>query len=941
MNTKLLHQLFYSVALLIAVSFTSYGQTTITVNPGQSIQSAVNAATPGTTIRVTVGTYNQKVKFSGKSGTSGNLITLKADAGVILDGTGLTPSDREGMISIFNSSYIRVEGFEIQNFITGGGTTPVGILMEGSGSHVQIVNNKIHNIRNNSTCKDPCSEGAHGLAVFGTSSAGITDILIQGNEVYANVLQSSESMVINGNVDRFEVLYNNVHDNDNIGYDFIGYEGECSGCGDNDRARNGVVRGNISSNNTSTSNPWYAGEGSADGFYVDGGQYILFEQNIATGNDLGFEFASEHPNKATEDILMINNYVYNNRQVGLSLGGYASGLGQSRRIQVYNNSFYKNKGWGTEIIFQYDVLNSQIANNIFFGEGSAAQDFESTGSGSSGNVWGTNIWWGTSTASSGLPGTLIVKDPLYVSPTTGNLNIQSTSPAINVGTLYPDITTWTSPIWDAYFPPSGNIPANGNVDYNNDPRIIGSAIDIGGDEYNSGTVTIPTAPSSLVATANSSSQITINWTDNSTNEISFIVERSLSSSSGFAQVATVGSNVTSYVNTGLASGTTYYYRVAATNSAGTSFYSNVANATTTTVVTIPIAPSSLVATTNSSSQITINWTDNSNNETSFVIERSLSSSSGFAQVATVGSNVTSYVNTALASGTSYYYRVAATNSAGTSAYSNVANATTQNSTSTVITIDGNTSDWSNVPAISTSGTGGLTSLKAYNDATYLYLLVQGTTRANYIVFINSDNVTSTGYKSGLWSPEGSDYDLENGTLYKYTGTGLNWRWSTSGVAQSGIAAVKNSSVIEIRIPRANLVGMASTIKLGVDIENSSWTTVATIPAEGSAQASYTFIDAPVVPAQSVLPPEASTGVFYPNPSSGSVVFAYTVTEGDPEMEVCIYDQTGTKIMNFIPDQSSIGDKELQMELNHLTNGRYFVTIRKGMSISKRLLLIQK
>jgi hypothetical protein len=454
-------------------------------------------------------------------------------------------------------------------------------------------------------------------------------------------------------------------------------------------------------------------------------------------------------------------------------------------------------------------------------------------------------------------------------------------------------------------------------------------------------VTIPIAPSSLVATANSSSQITINWTDNSNNETSFVIERSLSSSSGFAQVATVGSNVTSYVNTGLASGTTYYYRVAATNSAGTSFYSNVANATTTTVVTIPIAPSSLVATTNSSSQITINWTDNSNNETSFVIERSLSSSSGFAQVATVGSNVTSYVNTALASGTTYYYRVAATNSAGTSAYSNVANATTQNSTSTVITIDGNTSDWSNVPAISTSGTGGLTSLKAYNDATYLYLLVQGTTRANYIVFINSDNVTSTGYKSGLWSQEGSDYDLENGTLYKYTGTGLNWRWSTSGVTQSGIAAVKNSSVIEIRIPRANLVGMASTIKLGVDIENSSWTTVATIPAEGSAQATYTFIDAPVVPAQSVLPPEASTGVFYPNPSSGSVVFAYTVTEGDPEMEVCIYDQTGTKIMNFIPDQSSIGDKELQMELNHLTNGRYFVTIRKGMSISKRLLLIQK
>jgi hypothetical protein len=477
-------------------------QTTVIVNPGSSIQTAVNAATPGTTIRVTAGTYTQKVLFSAKSGTSGNYITLKADAGVILSGSGLTPSGRQGLITITNSSYVRIEGFEIQDFVTSGGQTPCGILVQGSGTKVQIVNNKIHGIRNNSTCTDPCGEGAHGLAVYGTASAGITDILVQGNEIYSNVLQASESLVINGNVDRFEILSNNVHDNNNIGFDVLGYDGECSGGGENDRVRNGIVRQNTSKNNSTTTNPWYANESSSGGFYVDGGQYIVFDRNISTGNDLGFEFASEHPSKATEDIVMMNNFVYNNRDVGLALGGYESGLGEARRIQVYNNSFYKNKGWGTEVTLQYKVKNSQFANNIFFGEGTAAESYESIGTGSTGNTWGTNIWWGTSNASSGLPGTKILQNPLYVSPTTGNLHIQSTSPAINAGAVAASITTWTSSLWDVYFPPSGSIPPNGLTDFDGGPRIQ-TTIDLGADEYASttvGTLAAPQAAESRQAT---------------------------------------------------------------------------------------------------------------------------------------------------------------------------------------------------------------------------------------------------------------------------------------------------------------------------------------------------------------------------------------------------------------------------------------------------------
>lgn len=89
----------------------------------------------------------------------------------------------------------------------------------------------------------------------------------------------------------------------------------------------------------------------------------------------------------------------------------------------------------------------------------------------------------------------------------------------------------------------------------------------------------PAAPSSLTATAVSRSQINLSWTDNAGNEDGFKIERS-TDGVNFTQIATVGANVPTYSNTGLAKNRTYYYRVRAYNSAGNSAYSNTANART-------------------------------------------------------------------------------------------------------------------------------------------------------------------------------------------------------------------------------------------------------------------------------------------------------------------------------------------------------------------------
>ena len=92
--------------------------------------------------------------------------------------------------------------------------------------------------------------------------------------------------------------------------------------------------------------------------------------------------------------------------------------------------------------------------------------------------------------------------------------------------------------------------------------------------------------------------------------------------------------------------------------------------------TPPAAPSGLIAATASSSQIDLAWSDNSDNESNFEVERSPVGAGSFTNIATVGIDVTGYSDSGLSPETTYDYRVYAINGAGSSGYTNVASATT-------------------------------------------------------------------------------------------------------------------------------------------------------------------------------------------------------------------------------------------------------------------------
>jgi hypothetical protein len=181
-------------------------------------------------------------------------------------------------------------------------------------------------------------------------------------------------------------------------------------------------------------------------------------------------------------------------------------------------------------------------------------------------------------------------------------------------------------------------------------------------------------PTGLSATATSNTQVDLKWTDNSTAETGFVVERDTSASFAAPTVTTTAANATTYSDTGLTPGTKYYYRVKAQGTSAQSAYSNTANATTPNPVA---APSGLTATPVSTSRIDLAWADNSANETGFTVERDATGTFANPQRFPLGPNTTSYTDLGLNPSTKYYYRVKATNATDASPYTPIVNATTK------------------------------------------------------------------------------------------------------------------------------------------------------------------------------------------------------------------------------------------------------------------------
>ena len=194
------------------------------------------------------------------------------------------------------------------------------------------------------------------------------------------------------------------------------------------------------------------------------------------------------------------------------------------------------------------------------------------------------------------------------------------------------------------------------------------------------TFGVTTAPLNLTATSLIALDIELDWdvpaTNNGAAPSGYKIERSDDNTTFSVIVANTGTVDTDYTDTDatLVGGTTYYYKVSAINTYGTSAVSNTANAVASDV---PAQVTGLVITSAATTSLDLYWTAPSAQGsaiTGYKIEKSTDGTTFNVLVANTGSTDVDYTDTGLTSNTLYYYKISAINTFGTGQASAVVSA---------------------------------------------------------------------------------------------------------------------------------------------------------------------------------------------------------------------------------------------------------------------------
>lgn len=249
--------------------------------------------------------------------------------------------------------------------------------------------------------------------------------------------------------------------------------------------------------------------------------------------------------------LVENNVSFNNGGSGMHAYSCAN-------VDIRNNTSYNNG----QIVNYAEIYasasnNCNVVNNIMFAK---SNGFCNSNYNNTNVVYNYNLYRGTAAV---VGPNDISGNPLFISqstdPAVADFRVQIGSPAIDGGTA------------------SFGLASTDKDGYN---RVQGTSVDIGAYESGSVSCSVPAAPTSLSATAISSSKINLTWMDNSNNETTFQVERKNGTNGVWTYLAGTGINSTTYTDSPLSASTTYTYRVRSANGTCVSAYSNESSGTT-------------------------------------------------------------------------------------------------------------------------------------------------------------------------------------------------------------------------------------------------------------------------------------------------------------------------------------------------------------------------
>ncbi|MEC4807134.1 MAG: DUF4114 domain-containing protein [Jaaginema sp. PMC 1079.18] len=575
-----------------------------------SLRDAIANAQSGDTITFSSSLANQKIALTGGS------LNINGK-NLIIDGSGASGLTVSGNNT---SRVFDIQGANpnvtLKNFtIADGKATPTGTNDYGHGGGIRTGTGATLTL-DGMTFNNNYAAGTGGGAVY----AGYQSTNIVKNSTFTG--NSTAGKQLDGSVGERGGGAIAVHSESSLTVDNSTFN---NNSGINGGAINSLLSTLTVTNSTFTNNDTSAGgqfgpdtRGYGGAIYTDGAHPGIadsirisnsrFDGNKGAGQGGAlflYAYGNNQDSAIVENSTIINNSVVKDTQ-NLALGGgirmggggsltltnttvannraYTQGGGLwagDTSVTMTNSTFYGNRaesadgtqGLGGAMLIQgntpANISDSTIANNYagfqggaFWG-GSNAVTLSNTlvnnnQANNGGNNW--NLYHNT--------GTTFTDGGGNVEYNPYNTNDTKVVPGVTV--INPQLGTFTDNGTAIQTPP---LPGNTTV-------IAGATA--------SGNIitTAPLAPDSLVATANSDTEIALAWNDNSSNETGFKIERSLDNTN-WTEIGTAGVNTTSYTDTGLSANTQYYYRLSAINGVGSSNLIDTNTTTTNTGTTLP------------------------------------------------------------------------------------------------------------------------------------------------------------------------------------------------------------------------------------------------------------------------------------------------------------------------------------------------------------------
>ncbi len=414
--------------------------------PWASIQKAANTLVSGDTVLIKSGVYNERIIVQN-SGTTNNYIvfTNYQNAEVIIDGSGISWWDWDGLFNVSNKSYIEVSGLIIKNSSYG------GIWVENS-NNININNNYTYNTV---SC---------GIGIWNSSF-----ITVNGNEIELACNDGEQECISIANSNNCIIAKNHIHYN---GPGTNGGEGIDIKAGSHDI----VVSENIV-HDLNNRIGIYADAWDTHTYNID-----IIQNKVYNCDNSGLAVASERGG-LIENVSFINNISYCNKWGGIELGGWTNiNYNDStpvKNIKIINNTCYKNGsfngGWGFGIDINNSYAEDVVIRNNICSQNSAQIGVENI---LSGIVIDHNLIDGTNNVTDAVNGNdSIIGNPLFVDSSSFNFQLTDNSPVIDMG----------NPI---YAP---------SIDFCNNNRPNGVGYDIGAYEYiQSSDIQYNTNPNNLI-----------------------------------------------------------------------------------------------------------------------------------------------------------------------------------------------------------------------------------------------------------------------------------------------------------------------------------------------------------------------------------------------------------------------------------------------------------